>query len=66
MEYHRTGGENVKTLKYHSFDEKIKEIQDEILSEMDSLCTGCQYCNECPVNIKIHHYLAYNLKILKR
>ena len=60
--------ENVKTLKYPlSFsDEKTKEIQNEILSEMDSLCTGCQYCNECPVNIKIHHYLeAYNLKILK-
>lgn len=60
--------ENVKTLKHPlAFtEEKEKEIQNKLLKDMDSLCTVCEYCNQCPERIKIHLYMeAYNFKLLQ-
>jgi len=60
--------ENINTIKYPlTFsDKKRKEIKDKMSKDMDSLCTNCQYCNKCPKDINIHHYLeAYNLKVLQ-
>ena len=34
-------------------------------SELNSLCTGCSYCNECPSEVPIPKLLeAYNMYIL--
>jgi predicted aldo/keto reductase-like oxidoreductase len=42
------------------------EEQSKILrSELDSLCTGCSYCDDCPINIPIPKLMdAYNNYIL--
>lgn len=48
-------------------DEKINEIGNRVSAEMDSLCTGCAYCLDCPADIEIVKYMeAYNDFILNK
>lgn len=55
-------GQNVKKLS----SEKIEEIKRRMTTDMDSLCTSCGYCLECPKDIHIPAYMgAYNFSILK-
>lgn len=45
---------------------KLKEIEGKLLNSMDTLCTGCRYCEHCPQEIPVSKYmLAYNNKILE-
>lgn len=40
---------------------KLKEIESKLFSSMDTLCTGCRYCEHCPKDIEISKYmLSYN------
>lgn len=44
---------------------KVEAIKEKIVSDFDSLCTGCNYCAGCPQNIKINQLmLAYNQYVL--
>lgn len=46
-------------------ESKLKEIESKLFSSMDSLCTGCRYCEYCPKEIEVSKYmLSYNQKIL--
>lgn len=59
--------ENVKVAdNLKEFDEsKLNEIKSRLSSSMDTLCTGCRYCEGCPKGIQIPKYmLAYNDSIL--
>lgn len=45
--------------------EKINEIKNFVVKKFDSLCTGCNYCQGCPNNIKVNQLmLAYNQYVL--
>ncbi|MDL2216671.1 aldo/keto reductase [Desulfovibrio sp. OttesenSCG-928-M14] len=47
--------------------ERIEHIRTRISQDLDSLCTGCQYCNGCPQGIEIYKpMLSYNTFILSR
>lgn len=42
-----------------------KEIENNLFSSMDKLCTGCRYCESCPKEIEISKLMiAYNQKLL--
>ncbi len=42
-------------------DEEIKAIGDKIGEQMNEACTGCGYCDQCPVGIKIPSFMmVYN------
>lgn len=44
---------------------KVEAIKEKIVSDFDSLCTGCNYCAGCPQDIKINQLmLAYNQYVL--
>lgn len=48
-------------------DEKIALMSKMLNQSLNSLCTGCQYCDGCPKNIDIPKYMdAYNMNILKK
>lgn len=50
---------------YKFSEKKISTIKDKIEKEFDSLCTGCNYCQGCPQQIKTNQLmLAYNQYIL--
>ena len=43
----------------------LNKIKGEATNSFGTLCTGCQYCDNCPVEIPIPKYMeAYNHKIL--
>lgn len=44
---------------------QLNRIKGEATKSFGTLCTGCQYCDNCPVEIPIPKYMeAYNHKIL--
>jgi len=46
-------------------EEKLQTIKDSAGASFEGLCTGCQYCDNCPVDIPIPKYMeAYNFKVL--
>lgn len=46
-------------------EEKIHSIKEKIVSDFDSLCTGCNYCAGCSQHIQVNQLmLAYNQYIL--
>ncbi len=46
-------------------DDKLESLKKHINSSLDSLCTGCGYCDSCPVEIPIPKLMdAYNMKII--
>jgi predicted aldo/keto reductase-like oxidoreductase len=50
---------------YKFSEKKISMIKEKIEREFDSLCTGCNYCQGCPQQIKTNQLmLAYNQYIL--
>ncbi|MCG8500226.1 MAG: aldo/keto reductase [Firmicutes bacterium] len=56
-------GENVGEMT----EEKINRMAKMLNDSLDSLCTGCQYCNVCPEGIEIPKYMdAYNMYILSK
>jgi len=45
--------------------ERIEEIKASASASFEGICTGCQYCDNCPEGIQIPKYMdAYNQKIL--
>lgn len=56
-------GENFEIMT----DEKITLMSNKVNQSLNSLCTGCQYCEGCPKDIDIPKYMdAYNMYILKK
>lgn len=52
---------------YDITDEKLVQMKKKINMGMNSLCTGCNYCVDCPEGIDVSKYMdAYNYKILGR
>ncbi len=46
-------------------DNKMNEMKEAVRDSFNDLCTGCQYCDDCPVDIPIPKYMeAYNFKKL--
>lgn len=46
-------------------DEAFERLSKHITTGLNSLCTGCSYCDECPVDVDIPKLLnSYNAKIL--
>ena len=46
-------------------DERLRAMKDSAGASFEGLCTGCQYCDNCPVDIPIPQYMeAYNFKLL--
>lgn len=44
---------------------QVSKIREGIRAAFNELCTGCQYCDECPQGIPVPHYLdAYNHMVL--
>ncbi len=53
--------ENFKGIKR----EKLNCMKESVTGAFEGLCTGCQYCNNCPEGIPIPQFMeAYNHKIL--
>ncbi|MDR3207055.1 MAG: aldo/keto reductase [Oscillospiraceae bacterium] len=47
-------------------EETLAALSERLGQELDTLCTGCSYCDECPVDIPIPKLLeSYNDYILK-
>jgi len=46
-------------------ENKMDEMKEAVRDSFNDLCTGCQYCDDCPVEIPIPKYMeAYNFKKL--
>lgn len=46
-------------------ENKLKEIENKLFNSMDTLCTGCRYCEHCPKGIPVSKFmLSYNNHIL--
>jgi len=46
-------------------EERLDELTKSLNEELNTLCTGCQYCDQCPSNIPIPRLMeAYNSYIL--
>jgi hypothetical protein len=44
----------------------LDNLAKKLSAEMDTLCTGCNYCDECPMGIEISKYLdCYNNAVLQ-
>lgn len=59
---------NVKAIQHLKIlsDDKIIDLKEKLRGDMDQLCTTCQYCKKCPVDIDIPKFLQlYNLRVLK-
>jgi predicted aldo/keto reductase-like oxidoreductase len=45
----------------------LQKIKDAAGSKFEGLCTGCQYCDDCPESIPIPKLMeAYNQKLLRK
>lgn len=59
--------ENIKAADVYNelTDEKMEEYEEYITESLDSLCTGCGYCDSCPEDIPIPKLLdSYNARII--
>lgn len=59
---------NVEAIKHLEIlsDEKIDEIKSKLRTDMNELCTSCQYCMHCPQEIDIPKFMGlYNMYVLK-
>lgn len=62
VEHNVKAVENLQILS----DVKIKEVKAKLQTDMNQLCTTCQYCKKCPLNIDIPKFMnLYNMKVLK-
>ncbi len=60
--------ENIKTLNYLEIfkKEQLKGLKAEYLENLEGICTTCQYCDVCPMDIPIHAIMrAYNSYIMQ-
>jgi predicted aldo/keto reductase-like oxidoreductase len=61
--------ENVKAGDYNQdmTEKRLNEIAAKLNEELDTLCTGCGYCRDCPSEIAIPKFMdAYNYYILNK
>ncbi|MBC7765312.1 MAG: aldo/keto reductase [Hyphomonadaceae bacterium] len=61
--------ENVKTVENFTpySAQTLTDMAQNINKTLNTLCTGCQYCEGCPVGIDIPKYMeAYNHKIIEK
>jgi predicted aldo/keto reductase-like oxidoreductase len=46
-------------------DQRMEDIKRHLYSSLNDMCTGCGYCEGCPVEIPIPRMMdSYNMKIL--
>jgi predicted aldo/keto reductase-like oxidoreductase len=46
-------------------EEELAALKEKLPGSMEGLCTGCAYCDDCPLEIPIPQYMdAYNQKLL--
>ncbi|MBP7460365.1 MAG: aldo/keto reductase [Candidatus Delongbacteria bacterium] len=60
--------ENVKALNYLEIfsDQKLASLKKQYLKKIEDICTTCQYCNVCPVDIPVWTVMEFfNEYILK-
>ncbi len=61
----KTNVDAIKDLKTVS-KEQITDIKSHLKGELNEICTTCQYCKHCPVNINIPTYMeVYNMNVLQ-
>ena len=59
--------ENIKTINFLKIfsEEQLADLKKQYLTELQGICTTCQYCDVCPQGIPIHAIMrAYNGYIL--
>lgn len=63
LEENIKAGDNFKVLD----DNQMKAMADKLTNSMNTLCTGCGYCKQCPVDIDIPKFMdAYNQYMLTK
>jgi len=59
--------ENVKSLNFYKLfeDEELAALKKQYLNKIEDICTTCEYCDVCPVDIPVYRIMrAYNELIL--
>ena len=46
---------------------ELEEVKSKASDSFEGICTGCSYCNNCPVGVPVPYYMdAYNQKLLNK